>query len=172
MKKLLCMMLVCISIVASASSESDYSSMTDEQLFSIITAARNELASREKHDYLVNDEYIRIYKTGDGITGSYQSDLGIKNYLGMNVVIENVSDSPLGVFMDKVTINGWETDPVSSRSGEIDAGMKKQWYFEMIYTDAGLSDFRDIKEVTFSFYIGEMFDKLKEYKISIIANEG
>ena len=172
MKKLLCMMLVCISIVASAISESDYSSMTDEQLFSIITAARNELSSREKHDYLVNDEYVRIYKTENVGAGTYQSELGIKKYVAMGVVIENISDSPLGVFMDKVTINGWETDPVSNRSGEIDAGMKKQWYFEMIYTDAGLSDFWDIKEVTFSFYVGEMFDKLKEYKISIVLNEG
>ena len=168
------LMLLCILLCSSAFGESvDYASMTDEQLQIVINSARNELAKRSADfECLVNDEYVRITKTGSRRFGSYTfSNEDIRKYVQMEVIVENVSGTEFELITDGVSINGWETDPVLSRSGTIGIGMKKICYIEMVYTEAKLSDYSEIQDVVISLRIGNLFDTIKEYKINMVLNQ-
>lgn len=168
MKRLLVLLIACMFIITGANCESVYSLMTDEQLLSVITAARKELSSRTDREYLIDNEDLRIYKTGGSLTGTYTSGSERIPYYQMEVVIENTSDHDFELFMENVAINGWDTTPILNRSGTIGSGMKRKCYFEMLYANADLSNYHDIIDVTFSFYIGDLFNKEKEYKFSMV----
>lgn len=171
MKRLFCLITVCLMVITGACAESIYASMTDEQLLSVITAARKELSARADREYLIDNEDLRIYKTGENLTGTYTSGSKRIPYYQIEVVIENTSDHDFELFMENVTINGWNTTPLLKRSGIIESGMKRKCYFEMLYAEADLTDYNEIIDVTFSFYIGDLFNKEKEYKF-IMVNEG
>lgn len=175
MKKLLAAVLTLILVFSSAAicESIDYSSMTDEQLQAVINSARSELAHRStERKYLIEDEYVRVYNTGNGRFGSYEySKDNIKNYVEMEVVVENLSCQEFELITDGVSINGWETDPVSNRSGKIGSGMKKTCYIELPYTEANLTNYTEMKDVVISLHIGGLFENTKEYKINLVLNQ-
>jgi len=152
--------MILLSVFSFAMAENlDYSSMTDDELRTVISAATEELNSRQTSDdapdgalhmvegtILLNQNDITVTLTGN-INSFGSSDSA---FMELEAIVENNSSNPIYVNVDGSSINGWEV--FGAGIADIGAGKKKKGTFSFMLSDAEISKPEDIEglEVTFS----------------------
>lgn len=114
------LLVLCLLLFPALSYASDYSAMSDDELFLAINQMRSELELRNH-----NSEMI-ISQNG-GITVYYDKATIEKSYDGtytltISVIAVNSGDKPEMIYFDKVCINGWEV--ITMDGINLDAGNK------------------------------------------------
>lgn len=161
MRKLFALVLVALMMFCSvASAEAiDLSAMTQEELIALIDNARLELTKYlpEVADgtVLYEDESICITFTGYiEVEPSYDQ-------LAIGVIIENYTDTNLGVMLENVSCNGWA---IWESSIDVPANKKakERFCFMNGVTDAELETVEDVQDIEadLHYYDTETWDNV------------
>ena len=125
MKKILSSLLIILMLVSTVPSfafAEDYGSKSDEELQTMYTAIRQELASRgfqaENKKVLIDQNGIQIYVNGDfSVEKEWYGPI-----LKLPIVISNNSNMNICVQLRNSSVNGWSCE--TTFSPEIPAGKK------------------------------------------------
>ena len=155
--------LFLVSLLAFACAEGlDYASMSDDELQAIISAATEELNSRNPSEVeastdgalhmvegtvLLDQNNITVTLTGN--INAYGSDDSA--FMELEAIIENNSSDPIYVNVDGCSINGWEV--FGAGISDIGSGKKKKGDFMFMISDAEITRPDQIEEMEISFSI-------------------
>lgn len=162
MKKLFSILIALILIGGVAMAEStDYASMTDEELHTIIDRARNELTRREltiTGETLVLDaEGVQVYVTGNMTYDGYR--------LKVEAIIINDTAVNLAIDTEQASVNGWTISNAPGMHGT--APRKKQkGYFDFYITPDLLPDVESVTDVEFVLKLKDQNDGYKTFYTS------
>ena len=171
MKKWISLLLVILfaSLSVAESESMDLSGMSVEELLSLKSRIISELESREPAestviDYpssgpvvLVNEGGVKIY-----LTGKYRTVWGNEHLL-IGFAFENESGKPLSVWARDADLNGWHASG-GIISSTIESGQKNADELTVSLTDALLTDYPEMEELSFTIEIdGDNYEKLKTY---------
>lgn len=145
MRKIVCFILAMILCVPVCAFAEDYSSLTVEELYTMIDQAKAELLKRElveaEKAVIVDADGISLILTGEReLTASYDGTMK----LTLDVMVVNSSDKNVGVSIDEIYINGWEESALASFS--LAAGKKAKEKIEMYHVDVD-ADLKAIEEL-------------------------
>lgn len=171
-KKLVSIFAVLLSVVLSTivyAQDTDYSSLSDDELREIIQSARDELDRRKTAEdgnkILYDKDGIQVYFTGETSRTSTISDATYEK-LNMETVVINNSDKNISVSFTDCSINGWETE--AGGVHDISAGKKKK---DMVGFNLTLADITEAEEIddieyTLRIYDNDTYDDIDEVVIS------
>lgn len=169
MKKCIVFLLfLTLCLAFSASAEIDFSTMTDDDLTTMIDMARNEIYRRE---LVYHDDEIIVLDDYEGITFKLTSinthDLDINNRITIGYIYINNSNSESSVFIDRCAVNGWECKNHGATTS--DAGHKKKDQFILYANEAGLEEDEKAEEIeiVFSFKLNDSWQKLDKIIIHL-----
>ncbi len=151
MKRFLSVLFV-IMLITGISYAEDYSSKTDDELYAIQDAVRNELTKREMttegNILIFEHEGVSVY-----LTGEYSYDY--RDALNLDAIIINDSDKEFS-FYTELSVNGWD---VYSNSAGIEAHphKKNKDDININISDAGIKTYEEIEEMDFriSFWFND-----------------
>ena len=128
----------------------DVSSLSDQELSSIIDQCRTELAFRKPDDpnhlTIINESGIEIYL--DRHFEEFQYYDG-KKYVALGAAVVNGSDKNIELYDNGCCINGWKVDTTITY-GEIPAGKSKKIDINLCLDDAGISSFDEMTDIYFA----------------------
>lgn len=158
MKKILVLLLaVLLAFCAVATAETDYSSMTDDELHTMIDAARNELVRREltasADTMLFDHDGIQCYLTGNYEIKEWGEG---KHVMLLETVVVNNTDVMMDVRIDGCYVNGWEV--YGGIIQKTDAGKKQRDTFEIRLYDADIHSYEEIQDIDFTFKVTKSDD--------------
>ena len=171
MKRAVILYLIVISLllVPFSSLAEDYSVKTDDELYAMIDQIRTELLTRQK------DSEKIVYQT-DSITIYFNKAEIEENYDGKHNLLISItgistSDKDLGVFFDKIFVNGWEVD---EGLVEVSAGKKTKKTITIYQLEDKADDIQsveDIKDIEFQShtYDPETYENLTDIKTMSIT---
>ena len=171
MKKMFSLFLVLLLVCTTAFSFAeglDYSAMTSEELYEIISAARNELTKRElvasEKLVIFEAEGVQVYLTGEHRV--YGTD---SVFLDLEAVVINDSDVPVSLSTAACSVNGWDVWNMGISSTS--AGKKQKSNFNINLTDAEISTYEEIEEIEFTLYLvnSETYKRVGE-NVSVIVH--
>jgi len=151
MKKILGVFLAIVLFCSTAlAAGTDYSSMTVEELQTVIDAARNALLTKTAQSdgklFIMDDPNgLQIYLTGKGE----------KNWLGsydLEIIVINNGKSAVSISFDNIVINGWETNAFGSQVQDVGAGKKKKDSIPLSFDDTDISSISEVEEVEITFH--------------------
>lgn len=154
---------LCGSVVyAETTAPVDVSAMTEDELVSLIDEARTALsklrAGITKDSVLFENEFIRI---------SYAGTVELTEYgeLQVDVVVENLSESNLGISVDNASCNGWAVSCYISNNS-VPAGKKAKLSLNAydIVNTAELEKVEDLDNIEgdFRIYDTDSYDTVAE----------
>lgn len=156
----ICVLACCCSALA----ELDLSTMSDEELTTLIADAQQELNSRKTTDQaeqpvLYDDNGVKWYITGYDMS-SWSS------YLTINCVVENESNVDITLSVDTLTVNGWDVS--SWFYAQVSAGKKTKEELSFDFEDASISGVDEITsmEATFRIYNSNTYKDIDEQHIT------
>ncbi len=155
MKKFISILLALILLGGLAMAEGiDYASMTDAELHAVLDGVRNELAKR---DLKAGDKVLLFEQNGVSVylTGEYHVDSWGegKQVLQLEAIVVNESESKISVYIDTVSVNGWEV--YGGCIIDINPGKKKKGDFEIRLYDADITSYEEIEDIEFTFDISD-----------------
>ena len=171
MKKIFAFFLALMLLFSVASAEMAVSAMTDEDLYNLLNAARNELASRLAHvaekTFIIDNDEITIYCTGGGSVNF------MDEFLLEVVFINNSTDKEIGVGFKHIVINGWEVDSFEQLT-PIKPGRKTKETIALSYKGADLSSYQEIEEIGLTLYTfdGGNYHTITEYDEVLLNFDG
>lgn len=142
--KIIISVLFCIALLFSfaVAETADYSSMTNDQLQSVIDAAHHELFIRQVHEdgnLLIYDKNnIQIYLTG-------KCTISYGNAIEIGAILVNNTDRKIHIGTDACTVNGWEV--YCSGLGETSPHSKKKCTFEIYLEDTDIKETAELQEL-------------------------
>ena len=153
MKKLLAIILLLILFIPQTTSfaaNTDFSSMSDKDILDTIDSARAELLRRkaEGNFIIIDQDGVQMYQTGNyRITGYSETDITME----IEVVVINNRDTPISIFDNGTSVNGWAVDLLGTSS--IPAGKSKKDYISFNMYKANITQMEEIHEVEYCFKI-------------------
>lgn len=154
MKRFLAVLLGLILVFSAATAEVDLASMSNEELLSLMSEAKNELISRNATEaskvFIVDQDNVKIYLTGNNYVKSGE--------LRIEVVFINNTDKSLSVLSNGFVVNGWEISYPGIIS-ETSPGAKNKDTFEVKMEDAEMSDITELESIQFSLRTFESSSK-------------
>lgn len=171
-KKLVSIFTVLLSVVLATivfAQDTDYASLSDEELRGIIQSARDELDRRktaeEGNTILYDKDGIQVYFTGES---SYNISISDATYdiLNMETIVINNSDKNISVSFSDCSINGWETKAGGVQ--DISAGKKKKDMVDFNLTLADITKKEEIDDIEYTLliYDNDTYDDIDRVAIS------
>lgn len=143
-KRVFALLFACLFLFSSALAEGiDYSSMSDEDLQTTISMARNELEKRgcmlSEDTVFLNCETCKVYRDG-------AKEIYLKNDL-LHIPVILISDAAeeISFQLDSVQINGWDCSGII---GNVSAAGKKRDEITVNCTGAAVSSLEEIEDIT------------------------
>lgn len=153
MKKLLAIILILLLFIPETvafAANIDVSSMSDQELSSLIDQCRTELSSRKQNSgdklTIVNENGIEIYLTNHFT--AYENYDG-KHYIDLDAAVVNGSNSPIYLYDKGCCINGWKVGTTFT-FGDIPAGKSKKIEITLCLNDADITTFDEVKDIYFA----------------------
>lgn len=150
LKKIVCLLIavmLCLPVYACAEY---YSSLSTEDLYTMIDQAKAELLKRElieaEKAVIIDADGISITLTGDiSLTTSYDGSMK----LSLGILVINSSDMEIGVSVDELYVNGWEESTLCTFS--LAPGKKAKNVLEMYHVDedADLTSLDELETIEF-----------------------
>ena len=136
-----------LAVIPMISMATDYSSMSEEQLYEQLNMIRTALENK-KH------EGDQIISQADGITIYFSSAEVSESYDGskkLTIKVTGIStaDKATGIIIDKISINGWEINALDSMDLEAGKKAKKEFEFYEVDEKAEIKALEDIEEIEF-----------------------
>lgn len=154
MKKIISLVLAFFLLLPAFVSAENYTSMTTDELLSMLDAIRVELATRKldnsEEKVLVDAEGIKWYITGDPILKQYSDG---NCTLILNAIITNSTDADIIYDLKDTYINGWSIS--CSCISTLPAGKKekREITFYRVHEKCELSDITQLDDIEFHFTI-------------------
>ena len=173
MKKILCILFTLLMLTSPALAETDYASMTDEELLNEINIIRNELNKRltkiEKNTTLFDQDNLRLYTTGK--VNCSASSFSDSVYLTIEVVFVNDTDKDLSLVTDETIMNGWTISAFNAVTASAHTKKKEEFTFDI--TDADIEKLEEVEDIIINFhtYSSEDYHNYNEVKgVKITVN--
>ena len=155
MKKLFVVVLAFMLCSVALAEGLDWTSMTDDELHSIIDHARNELTKRElvagEKTVLVDQDGIQFYLTGEYEFADRDVD---RKMVELQTVLINDSSNNVGITIDSLYVNGWNIFALCGAQAA--AGKRDKSTIDMNVFDAEVTAFEDIKEMEFTIKVYDL----------------
>ena len=152
MRKLIALLVTIIMLFSCSALAEDYSSMTDDDLHSMLNSIRNELLKRDlvynEKIVLFDQDDVQVYLTGD-------CDFRLP-YTKLYAVVINNSTNPVRfAFANdyKISVNGWEVWGDPDYLGTTSPGKKQKGYINIKMEDAEVASFEEIEEIELNFVL-------------------
>ena len=177
MKKLIAVILFITCFFAMASAE-DFSSMSSDDLLSLIRSARNALQAKQAVEegkvFLLDTEDVQIYLSGnseESASNQWSGDnLTTNKYLDLEVIVINNTGKQLMICADTFIVNGWQVYVGAFCEAKGKAKVKDKISF--IKSDADISSLSDIETIdcVFTAFDSNTYDnfELKNASVSVI----
>ena len=154
--------LICIILLpyTIATANTDYTTMTDDELKQVVSLVRNELVKRS----LVNDDKVIVFDQDNVsmyLTGGYKEwNYKDKYYVDIEMVIINNTDHKVTFIAQQSSVNGWDTE--SSTPGPVSAGKKKKDRMVFSLSDAEITSYKEIEDIDVKFRVcdADTYDNL------------
>lgn len=174
MKKAVAIIVALILVLSSTSiafAEVDYSTMSNEELYSILNAVREELFEREltlsPDEVLIENDVVKMY-----IDKSKDIEFTSRNYLVIPVVLVNKTEDEISFQSDSAMVNGWEC---YASIGNISAAGQKRSTLEINCEGAeitSIDEIEDIRLVLLAFNMNTFKREITTDPITIIVEDG
>ena len=171
MKRFLAVFFVLMMLTSGIALAEDYSSMSNDELFAILTAVRAELLSRDlalaQDEILMENDVVKVY-----IDKSKEVEFTKNGYLEIPVVLINNSENEMSFQVDSVMINGWDC---FASIGNVSTAGKKREVLSINCKGAevtSIEEIDDIQIVIFAFNMGTRKREMVSEKITIVVENG
>ena len=169
MKKILVLVLAALlALCGVATAEADYSAVSDDELHTVIDAARNELARREltasADTVLFDQDGVQCYLTGNYEVKEWGEG---KHVMQLEAVVINDTDVTVNVSIEACYVNGWEV--YGGLIQKTDPGKKQKDTFEIRLFDADIHSYEEIEDIEFTFKVANSDDYSVIYKLDPIT---
>lgn len=153
MRKVFSVILVLIiSLVPVLSIAADYTALSDEELLNELNQIRAEITKRTLNSdkVVIDSDGVIVSLRENGIELIEEFDKTFS--LVFNGVSVNNSDVAIAVSVDKIAINGWECNVMSSFS--LDPGKKamKKFGVKDIFSKVDFSSIEEIEDIEFYYH--------------------
>lgn len=153
MKKLLAILLLLLFLIPETSAfaiNTDWSSMSDQDILNIIDSARAELVLRKASGnfMIIDQDGVQMYQTGNYRITEYSPENIV---MDIEVVIINNRDSEIFLMDNGTCVNGWAVGMASLAN--VPAGRKVKDVISFNMYKANITKMEEIHEVEYSFEI-------------------
>ena len=147
----------------------DFSSLSDDELNSVISSARNELLSRE---CILNENTVFLANDICELYIDNSNDIKFENgYLKIPVICINNAEEEMSFQFDYVKVNGWDCGGnIGNAAGE----SKKKAVMQINCKDIGVEGVDDIEDIVMTvigFNMGTFTRDAEGEEVSFIINQ-
>ncbi len=144
MKKLFSILLVFVMLFSFVAAETDYSSMTIEELLETISRAKSALLAKEP----VEDAYV-LYDRDDLKIWIDHIELTSWGSINIYINVVNDTDFDLWVWLDTAVVNGWVVDDNTMDLKVLAKSKSRRGYLIVgdIFENSDVTSFEDIESV-------------------------